>query len=170
MKLNANLYEKRNGIYRMKDGIAAPTGTVVLLLQDLVTGRVVEEIYKNLFVSAGRNAIADRLKGTTTGNKGIITYCSLGTGTNGVTLADTQLQTELVRKLVSVRTRTGNRADFQTFFGTAEGNGDLKEAGLFGDDASATANSGTLYARTAINRTKLVSQTLTLYWSVTIGG
>jgi hypothetical protein len=107
--------------------------------------------------------------GTTENSKGVITYCALGTGTDAPAVGNTQLQTEIVRKLISVRSASGNVATFQTFFNTSEGNDTLKEAGLFGDNASGAADSGTLFARTAIDRVKNDTQTLTLYWTVTIG-
>lgn len=163
-------YQLHNGIYKLKDQIAVPTGQVMIELRDAKSGRLkLRETYKNMFVTAGKNSLADALRGTTANNKGIITYCALGTGLTAPALADVQLQTELVRKLVSVRSVSGNIATFQTFFTTSEGNGSLKEAGLFGDDADGTVNSGTLFCRVAISRTKTSSDTLTLSWTVTIG-
>ena len=169
MHLNPNNYEKKNGLYQLKDGVAVPTGKVLLVLEDHKTGKIERQLVKNLFVTTGKNSIADRLRGTDTGAKGMITYCGVGTGTDAPAYADIQLQTELTRKLISVRSVSGNAATFQTFFNTSEANGTLREAGLFGDLATAVANSGTLFARTAINRTKNSSQTLILYWTVTIG-
>ena len=158
-----------NGIYRQSE-IIVPTGKVHIEIRDAKTGKLkFEDLVNNMFVTAGKNSIADALRGTSESNKGIITYCALGTGTNAPALVDTDLQTELVRKLVSVRSVSGNVATFQTFFTTSEGNGTLREAGLFGDDATATANSGTLFCRASINRTKTSSDTLTLSWAVTIG-
>ena len=155
---------------KLQDQIAVPTGKILIELRDAKTGRLkFQDLVKNMFVTAGKNSLADGLRGTTESTKGIITYCALGTGTTAPALTDTDLQTELVRKLISVRSVSGNVATFQTFFTTSEGNGTLREAGLFGDDATATANSGTLFCRAAINRTKTSSDTLTLSWAVTIG-
>lgn len=155
---------------KLNDQLAVPTGKVLIELRDAKTGKLkFKKLVDNMFVTAGKNSLADALRGTTANNKGIITYCALGTGSTAPALADTTLQTEIVRKLVSVRSVSGNVATFQTFFTTAEGNGSLREAGLFGDDASSTANSGTLFARVAINRTKTSGDTLTLTWSITIG-
>lgn len=165
--MNHNLYEKENGIYKLREGIALPTGKVLLLLQDHETGIIEEQLVHNLFVTTGKNSIADRLRGAT--NKGEITYCALGTGTNAPAEANTTLQTEIIRKLISVRSATNNAALFEVFFNKTEANAALKEAGLFGDAATATADSGTLFARTAIDRTKTDTQTLTIAWTVTIG-
>lgn len=158
-----------NNIYIPKREIIVPTGAVMLELRNVITGKLVREFYKNMFVTAGKNSLADHLRGTTENNKGIITYCALGTGLTAPALGDTTLQTELARKLVSVRTVSGNVATFETFFTTSEAIGTLKEAGLFGDAASATADTGTLFCRVAINRTKSANDTLTLSWTVTIG-
>ncbi len=144
-------------------------GEGYLELRNVHTGHVVRESFKNMFVTAGKNSLADALRGTTSSNKGIITYCAVGTGTNAPALGNTTLQTEIFRKLISVRSVSLNVATFQTFFTTSEANGVLREAGLFGDDASGTTSSGTLFCRTNINRTKTSSDTLTFTWSVTIG-
>lgn len=152
----------------LKDRVI-PVGMVEVILRNVKTGKVVRELVPNMFVTAGKNSLADAIRGTTASNKGIITYCALGTGDTAPALGDTDLETELFRKQISVRSVSGNVATFETFFTTSEGNGTLKEAGLFGDDASGTADSGTLFCRTAINRTKTSNDTLTLRWTVTIG-
>lgn len=158
-----------NELWMPNNEIVVPTGMVHLLFHNIKTGKKEEILVKNMFVTAGKNSLADALRGETSNNKGIITYCALGTGTTAPALSDTALQTEIARKLISVRSASANVATFQTFFTTSEGNGTLKEAGLFGDLASGTANSGTLFCRTAINRTKSSNDTLTLSWAVTIG-
>lgn len=150
--------------------IVTPTGKVQLILRDAKTGRIKSvQNCSNMVVTAGKNSIASALRGTTTNNKGIITYCAVGTGGTAPTEADTELQNELFRKEVSVRSSTDNVALFETFFNTSEANDTLLEAGLFGDDASGTADSGTLFCRVIINRTKSSNDTLSLAWSVTIG-
>ena len=161
--------EHKNGIYLGKNELVIPTGKVLIQLQDVRTGKITEGLTDNMFVTAGKNSLADALRGTTANNKGIITYCALGTSAIAPALGDTGLTTELARKLVSVRSVSGKVATFQTFFTTSEAIGTLREAGLFGDDASSTANSGTLFCKVAINRTKTANDTLTLSWAVTIG-
>jgi len=147
-----------------------PSGMVLVELRDARTGKLKsQDLIKNTFCTVGKNSIADALRGTETGTKGIITWCGVGTSVLAPTVADTTLTTEIFRKLVSVRSVSGNVATFQTFFTTSEANGTLREAGLFGDDASGTADSGTLFSKLAINRVKSTSDTLTLTWSITIG-
>lgn len=158
-----------NTIHIPKNEIIVPVGKVLTILQDIHTGHVYKQMTNNMVVTTGKNALADRLIGTTTNNRGIITYCALGTGSTAPTEDDTTLETELFRKLISVRSVVGNVATFQTFYTATEVVGTLTEAGLFGDSATSTADSGTLFCRTLINRVKTSSDTLTLLWTVTIG-
>lgn len=158
-----------NEIYIPKREIIVPTGMVLIEIRNVLTGREENIMTKNMVVTAGKNAMASALIGTTANDKGIISYCALGTSSVAPALGDTQLAAELGRKLVSVRSVSGNVATFQTFFTISEVVGTLREAGLFGDDASGIANSGTLFCRTAINRVKTGNDTLTLSWAVTIG-
>ncbi len=144
------------------------TGHVKLTFTNVVTGDIEVLEFQNVIATTGKNSIASRLAGGTANNVGAISYMGIGTGTNVPAAGDTTLQTEILRKLISTRSSSGAVATFRTFFTTAEGNAALKEVGLFGDDATATANSGTLFARRAINRTKTSSETLTLEWSITI--
>ncbi len=145
-------------------------GECLVEIHDAKTGRLkYSRLVKNLFVSSGKASIAQALRGNTTNNNGQITYCAVGTGTNIPAANDTQLQTEVDRKQVSVRTSTDNIAQFQTFFNQSEAIGVLREAGLFGGLATDTINSGTLFSRLNINRTKTANDTLTLTWSIYVG-
>lgn len=153
---------------KLKDTIKV-RGDVEITIRDAKTGRIKShDVIRNMVVTTGKQSIAAGLQGNS--NKGYITYCSVGTSAVAPALSDTQLTAEIARKLVSVREVNGNSASFQTYFGTSEANGTLREAGLFGDStASGTANSGTLFCRLAINRTKTSSDTLTIAWVVTVG-
>jgi len=150
--------------------IVAPVGAVAIILADAITGRIKDVNYvKNLITTAGKTSMAAALQGATTNNQGIITYCAVGTDGTAPAAGNTDLGTELYRKLISVRSNTANAALFQTYFTTGEANGLLLEAGLFGDDATSTLGSGTLFAHVAISRTKTSNDTLTINWTVTIG-
>lgn len=146
------------------------TGKCEVILRDAKTGRIKSrKVFKNLVVDTGMASIAAALAGNVSNNNGQITYCAVGLGSASPSAGDTQLQTELYRKQVSVRSNTGKSAIFQTFFNRNEANGSLEEAGLFGGLASNVANSGTLFCRLNMNRTKSASDTLTLRWTVTVG-
>ncbi|HYD35562.1 MAG TPA: hypothetical protein VD999_05820 [Vitreimonas sp.] len=144
-------------------------GELEIILENVVTGK--KQVFKqhNVITSLAKTSIAMALRGDTSNNRGTITYCAVGTNTVAPTAADTQLGAELFRKQVSVRSNSANEAVFQTFFTTSEANGTLREAGLFGYDASATPNSGTLFSKIAINRVKTSNDTLTFRWTITIG-
>ena len=162
-----------HGIILEMPEIVIPRGHIAIYLHDAASGKLKAlDLVKNMFVNTGKNSLADGLRGTTANDKGIITYCALGTGSTAPALTDTQLQTEIDRKLISTREisdSADNAAVFTTFFNTSEANGTLREAGLLGDDATDTANTGTMFCRSAINRTKTSNDTLTLAWTVIIG-
>ena len=120
----------------------------------------------NVTTDAGMGSIAERLSGSE--STGVVTYMALGTGTAVPNASDTVMDTELVRKQISVRSSASKTASYRTFFSTSEAVGTLKELGLFGDDASGTAGSGTLYARVAIDETKTDQETLTIDWSLSV--
>jgi hypothetical protein len=152
---------KNNDIFKLK-------ANVEVILRDAQSGRIKSiDRYHNLFVTTGKSSVADCLRGSS--NKGVITYCALGTGTNAPASGDVALQTELFRKLISTRSVTNNTALFETFYTTSEGNGTLREAGLFGDAATGSSATGTLFCRVNITRTKTSSDTLTIRWYVTVG-
>lgn len=157
---------------KIDDKVKAFEGRLIVEIHDAKTGKLKSrDVYKNMFVTVGKNSVARGLQGDT--NSGQITYCAVGTSSVAPALADTGLTTEIARKLISVRSFAANVATFQTYFTTSEGNGSLREAALFGDlstnGASATPGSGTLFCKAAINRTKSVNDTLTITWNVTIG-
>lgn len=145
-------------------------GEAIFEYRDADTGELkfIEHV-RNLIVTDGKESMAKVLAGVTENGAGTITYCAVGTGTNSPVVADSALQTELFRKQISVRTAEGRTAIFKTFFNRNEANGTLREAGLFGEGASAVTDSGVLFARLAINRTKSSNDTLTITWMVTVG-
>jgi hypothetical protein len=137
--------------------------------ENVKTGKVEIIETHNVSCDAGMESLAARMAGA---ERGQVTYFAVGTGasTGGGAPAstDTVLNTELIRKQISVRSSTGDTASFRIFFSTSEANDDLTEIGLFGDDASVTVDSGVLFARAAIDKTKTDSETLTIDWSLSI--
>lgn len=126
--------------------------------------------YTNLIVTTGKVAVARRLAGDLSiANPGEITFGSVGTGINLPAITDTTLQTEFFRKLLSLRTFSSNKAILQMFMNSSEGNANLREFGLFGEAASAAADSGTLFNRVNITEDKTVATTLTIEAEITVG-
>lgn len=140
------------------------SGRVKLTFHNILTG--IDDIFEfqNVICNSGKESWAGRSAGAD--NLGKITYMALGTGTTAPDATDTALETEIYRKQNSISSYSANEATFKTFFSTEEANDTLKEIGLFGDDASGTADSGTLFAHRAIDRTKADTETLTVEWVI----
>ncbi len=77
-----------------------------------------------------------------------LNYCAIGTGTTAPAHGDTQLGTETARnQFTSDVVIIGSQATIQTFFLASQCTVRIRELGLFGNGATSTANSGTLFAR-----------------------
>jgi len=156
----------------IKDGIKAFRGVIELTLTNVETGQTDTQVVENLFTSAGAAGVAQAYIGNYSANQGTPTYCALGTDSTAPTIADTVLGGEIARKLISVRNvdaADANTAVLEIFFNISEGNGTLREIGLFGGSANTGANTGTLFNKAAINRTKTSSDTLSIRYYFTIG-
>jgi len=137
-------------------------------LRDVVTGAVRVLEYENLIPTVGRQQIAKALSGgTSTAAEIKINYTSLGSGLTAPANGDTQLQTEVFRKLVASGTFSSNQLFITAFYTAAEAVGTHKEAGLH-INGTASANSGILFSRVAINVIKAATETLTIDYTVTI--
>jgi hypothetical protein len=156
-------------------------GVLRVTLRNVHTGVERATEYHNLFVTTGKAAIARRLIGDTDKdpNTGKITYCAVGRGTTAAASTDTTLQTESARKSVSSVTRIAdNVCRIRGFFNTTEGGDDgggpgnvhLYETGLFGEDASGVADSGTMfeYIRFDTAITKAATDVLNITSEITI--
>jgi hypothetical protein len=99
----------------------------------------------NIVVTMGRNVLARLLTGDVT-YSGQINYGALGTSSTAVSNADTQLGTEVYRKLYASHTTDGNNVAYVDFFYAAtDTNGTYNE---FGNviDGTASANTGRLFS------------------------
>lgn len=124
--------------------------------------------YDNIIPTAGRTAIANHLTSgspSPTALRG--NYIALGTGTNAPANGDTTLQTETYRKATASASNASNVGTITGFFTQTETSGTYREAGIF-MGGTASANTGTLLSRVAINITKTTSQSLTIEWTITI--
>ena len=144
-------------------------GRVTLTLTDVKTGKKDIQVRDNLVVTLAKSAIAARLSGDASiANRSEITFGAIGSGTATPTLGDTTLATETFRKILAVRSFSGNQATLRLFLSTSEGNGTIEEFGLFGEDASVAVDSGTMFNRVLVNRVKTSSNTLTIETILTI--
>lgn len=130
-------------------------------------GRFIDRlIMPNLVVQTGRNLIRDFLYGDSlTG----LTHFALGTGATTPSAANEQLDTEVHRGTFTNRSKEAGKLIVRYFLGTSDANGNtLTEAGLFGNGATATADSGTLYARTLLSTSieKDSSIAITFSWDL----
>lgn len=142
---------------------------VVGTIRDVKTDRILRvQKYHNIIPTVGRAAIANSLTHSSPSPANIrVNYVALGTGTNAPANSDTTLQTETYRNTVASQTNASNIAYQTGFFSATETSGTFREAGLF-MVGTASANTGTLLSRVAINITKSTSETLTLDWTITI--
>ncbi len=144
-------------------------GRVTLTLTDVKTGKKDVQVRDNLVVTLAKSAIAAKLSGDASiANRSEITFGAIGSGTATPTLGDTTLATETFRKILATRTFSGNQATLRMFLSTSEGNGTIEEFGLFGEDASVSADSGTMFNRVLVNRVKTSANTLSIEVLLTI--
>lgn len=121
---------------------------------------------KNIVPSIGLNILAKSLTNDpATGYEPRITYGAVGTGTTTPALADTMLETEVFRSLISSQSDNGAVAYNTLFLGYGEANGnDISEMGLFCGDASGTADSGKIFSHVPVVPAfqKTASKTMTV--------
>ena len=123
---------------------------------------------RNLVVTAGLNQLASALIGADTFSASTW-YLELGTGTTAVNASDTALVTPdtATWRVATVAEVSSATTTLETFYPTSVANGSWTELGLF-TGATATAGSGTLFARILTSWSKTSSQTATVSWTVTL--
>ncbi len=107
---------------------------------------------ENIACNAGRAVLLSFLGGGT-GLAGP-QYFAVGTGSGTPAATDTQLFAEYYRAAYSTTAINGNQIDVSTLFQSNVANTTYTEAGLFGNGATATANSGALFAHALYAYTK----------------
>ena len=93
-------------------------------------------------------------------------HMAMGTGATAVSTADTKLEIEGFRKVVTSKTRTGPMCRFRTFMLSNEANGDWKEFGIFLKSTD-IAESGVLLNRVVVPISKASNQALTIEARIT---
>lgn len=119
--------------------------------------------YDNLFLNTGRYSVLNRMAGL---DKGKITYLAIGSGTTEPSLDDTKLADETFRKLLTTKIRDGLYFKSSTYLATTEANGVIKELALYGDDATITKDSGTIFTRLIVDESKTSGESLTIDYNI----
>jgi hypothetical protein len=117
------------------------------VIKQLEAQGIIERHYAahNLVATVGRNVLARLLTGDTT-YSGQINYGALGSSSTTPNNSDTQLGTEVYRKLYASHTTDGNNIAYVDFFYAAtDTNGTYNEFGNF-IDGTASANTGRLFS------------------------
>jgi len=116
----------------------------------------------NLVVTAGLNAIKDRLLNPST-TTAVFGYVAIGTGATAEAAGDTALQTEAARAAATYTAGGTGVCTFERTFAAGVGTGAITEAGIFND-----ATTGTMFNRktfSAVN--KAAGDTLKVVFTVT---
>jgi hypothetical protein len=138
------------------------TGELRIQLHDQDNNLILDRVIPNLVVTAGKNVLADRMKGTPT--KAAMTTMAVGTNGTIPTAGDTTLNTELARVSLTSTTVTGNQIAYVGTFGAGTGTGTLLEAGVFNNNPG-----GDMLCRTVFTSiVKGAGDTMTITWNVTV--
>ncbi len=145
-------------------------GYVVLEAHDKNGLLVARRETHNLWTTLGQAFVANTLMATAGYSVGM-SFCALGIGAIAPALTDTILNSEASRLAVSTRTVTGTTLAITTIFLAANCTFFIKEIGLFGhSSATATTNTGILFARTLLSYDNSVSASnLTCVWTILVG-
>lgn len=147
------------------------TGEWRFTVRDTVTWKERKYHEYNLIPTIGKTAFAAQMCGDNTTDIGDNLYIALGSNTTAPAISDTQLGTEVVRKIQQSTTFSGAVAYITTFFAAWEATGTHREFGLFGNGnattASASANSWILYSHVATNITVSATETLSCEFQIT---
>jgi hypothetical protein len=127
-----------------------------------------EDNVKNLITSAGKNLLAEALR---TNNDCEIKFIALGSDNTAVTSGDTTLGNETFRKQVTSQAAGAVGVTITNLYvAPEEAVGTIEEIGFFsGSSASATTDSGTLFARVLYSRTKTAVESIQIERTDTIG-
>lgn len=111
---------------------------------------------ENILVSSGITQVLNYIGSTSGNSTGFAQYFAVGNvAISSVQSNDTSVAGEYFRAVPSAANVTGVQIDLSTFFASGSGNGSITNAGLFGNGASGTLGSGTLFTHSPFAYTKL---------------
>ena len=127
-----------------------------------------EDTINNLITTAGKNLLAKALRESTDCE---IKYIAIGSSNTAPSTSDSQLGSETFRKAVTSQVAGSSGVTITNLYvAPEEAVGTIEEIGFFsGSTASATTNSGTLYARVLYSRTKTAVESIQIERTDTIG-
>jgi len=127
-----------------------------------------EDTINNLITTAGKNLLAKALRESTDCE---IKYIEIGSSNTAPSTSDSQLGSETFRKAVTSQVAGSSGVTITNLYvAPEEAVGTIEEIGFFsGSTASATTNSGTLYARVLYSRTKTAVESIQIERTDTIG-
>lgn len=106
----------------------------------------------NLLTNAGRTLLLTYIGSASGSTTAFAQYFSVGTGSYlNVAPSDTSVSGENFRVAPSSTTISGTQIDIQSQIGSSQAVGTLTNAGLFGNGATSTLGTGTLYTHALIN-------------------
>lgn len=129
-------------------------------LQIHINDELVRDI-DNLVVTAGKNFVASRIVGT---SSGVMSHMAIGSGTSAAAAGNTALGTELGRVSLTSGTASSAVVTYVATFAAGTGTGAVTEAGLLN-----ASSSGTMLARTVFSVVnKGANDSMTVTWTVTV--
>ena len=144
-------------------------GTLKIKAFDKDGNLVDEQNLKNLITSEGKNLLAEALRNNAIDCE--IKYIGIGSDNTAPTTADTTLGNETFRKAVTSQIAGGTGITITNLYvAPEEAVGTIEEIGFFsGSSASATTDSGVLFARVLYSRTKTAVESIQIERTDTIG-
>ena len=122
-------------------------------------GEIVREI-DNVVVTTGKAWVAQRMNNANT----VMSHQAIGTGTNAAIVANTSLQTELVRVALTSATVTSTAIAYVATYAAGTGTGAITEAGMFN-----ASSGGTMLCRTKFSViNKGADDSMTITWTITV--
>ena len=129
-------------------------------LQIHINDELVRDI-DNLVVTAGKNFVASRIVGT---SSGVMSHMAIGSGTTAAAAGNTALGSELGRVSLTSGTASSAVVTYVAPFAAGTGTGAVTEAGLLN-----ASSSGTMLARTVFSVVnKGANDSMTVTWTVTV--
>lgn len=113
----------------------------------------------NILVSSGITLLLSYIGSSSGNTTGFAQYLAVGNiALSQLNSNDTSVAGEFFRAAPSTSTISGSQIDVSTFVGSTQAVGTITNAGLFGNGATSTTGSGTLYTHSLFSHTKVSGQ------------